>query len=74
MKYFVVDDDDMIIPRNLHIREYDEYYTVHSDKINSRNNPFGQPPVDTPEYLTAVLSVVFVGTQVGSTINKGKNE
>jgi hypothetical protein len=24
--------------------------------------------------LTAVLSVVFVGTQVGSTINKGKNE
>ncbi|MFL6508386.1 MAG: hypothetical protein ACJ704_10690 [Nitrososphaeraceae archaeon] len=99
-KYFVVDDDDMIIPksvrhliddeemylgqkkganrqlhfRNLHIREYDEYYTVHSDKINPRNDPFGQPPVDTPDYLATVLSVVFIGTQVSSTINKGKNE
>jgi hypothetical protein len=40
---------------NLHIREYDEYYTVHSDKINPRSDRFGQPPVDAPEYLAAIL-------------------
>jgi hypothetical protein len=100
VKYFVVDDSDMIIPKsvrpiidyeemylgekkganrqfrfgNLHIREYDEYYTVRIDKIDPRNDPFGQLLVDAPEYLAAILSAVSVGSQINSIINNGKNE
>jgi hypothetical protein len=64
---------------NLHIREYDEYYTVHRDKIDPRKDPLGHLLVDAPEYLIAILSAVFVGSQVGNIIyndnkNSDKNE
>ncbi|MFL6326488.1 MAG: hypothetical protein ACJ71I_03295 [Nitrososphaeraceae archaeon] len=105
VQYFVVDGNDMIIPKsvrpiidyeetflgekkganrqfrfgNLHIREYNEYYTIHRDKIDPRKDPFGHLLVDAPEYLAAILSAVFVGSQVGSIIyndnkNNDKNE
>jgi hypothetical protein len=101
VQYFVLDDNDMIIPKsvrpiidyeetylgekkganrqfrfgNLHIREYDEYYTVHRDKIDPTKDPFGHLLVDAPEYLAAILSAVVVGRQVGSIIyNNDKNE
>jgi hypothetical protein len=105
VKYFVLNDSDMIVPKsvrpiidyeetylgetngakrqfrigNLHIREYDGYYTVHRDKIDPRKDPFGHLLVDAPEYLTAILSAVSVGSQVGSIVyndnkNSDKNE
>jgi hypothetical protein len=35
----------------LHIREYDDYYAVHRDKIDPRTDPLGHLLLDAPEYL-----------------------
>ncbi|MGH9979504.1 MAG: hypothetical protein ACRD8Z_27250 [Nitrososphaeraceae archaeon] len=40
----------------LHIREYDSYYSVHSDKIDPLNDPLGHLIIDAPEYLVGILS------------------
>lgn len=53
---------------SLHIREYDDYYTVHKDKIDPRTDPFGHLLLDAPEYLTGILSLVSVGRQVGDAV------
>ena len=53
---------------NLHVREYNEYYTVHRDKIDPREDPFKHLLVDAPEYLAALLSGVYVGKRVGDIV------
>ena len=40
----------------LHIREYDDYYSVHSDRVNPENDPLGHLIADAPEYLVGILS------------------
>ena len=57
---------------NLHIREYDNHYTVHRDKIDPRMDPLAHLLMDAPEYLTAVLSAVSVGSKVGNAVYEGK--
>jgi hypothetical protein len=59
---------------NLHIREYDEYYSVHLDKIDPMNDPLGHLLVDAPEYLAAIFSAVSVGMQVGSLAYKDNKD
>jgi hypothetical protein len=44
----------------LHIREYDSYYSVHSDKIDPLNDPLGHLIVDAPEYLVGMLSGISI--------------
>jgi hypothetical protein len=44
----------------LHIREYDSYYSVHSDKIDPLHDPFGHLIIDAPEYLVGMLSGLSV--------------
>jgi hypothetical protein len=39
----------------LHIREYDDYYSVHSDKIDPMYDPIGHLVVDAPEYLVSAF-------------------
>lgn len=39
----------------LHIREYDDYYSVHSDKVDPRYDPIGHLVVDAPEYLVSAF-------------------
>lgn len=39
----------------LHIREYDTYYTVHYDKIDPRNDPFGHIIMDASKYFPGVM-------------------
>lgn len=36
---------------NLHIREYDDCYTVHADKVDPRRDPLGHLIRDAPEVL-----------------------
>ena len=53
---------------NLHIREYDNYYSVHYDKIDPRNDPFGHILVDASKYFPGImmlsaLSDYFVGRE-----------
>ena len=45
---------------NLHIREYEEYYTTHMDVIDPRKDPLGHLLIDAPEYLIALLSGLWV--------------
>lgn len=40
---------------NLHIREYDDHYTAHLDKIDPRKDPIGHLLIDAPEYLIPFL-------------------
>lgn len=36
---------------NLHIREYDDKFLVHTDKIDPRKDPIGHLMCDAPEFL-----------------------
>ena len=42
---------------NLHIREYDDHYTVHTDKIDPRKDMLGHLLIDAPEYLIAMKCI-----------------
>jgi len=44
----------------LHIREYDNYYSVHSDKIDPLNDPLGHLIIDAPEYLVGLVSGISI--------------
>jgi hypothetical protein len=58
---------------NLHIREYNEYYTAHMDKIDPNKDALGHLLVDAPQYLVAILAAISVGTRVGSIIHDNNN-
>ena len=63
---------------NLHIREYNDHYAVHLDKVNPKIDPLGHLLIDAPQYLIGALTALIVGERVGSSvynhsIAKGKN-
>ena len=49
---------------NLHIREYDDKFLVHTDKIDPRKDPMGHLIQDAPEVLIGLACAVFGGTQI----------
>ncbi len=55
---------------NLHIREYDDKYLVHMDKVDPRKDPIGHLVLDAPEVLLGVASAFFGGKKVASEIYK----
>ena len=60
---------------NLHIREYDNDYTVHMDSVNPLQNPLGHLLIDAPEYLASAVAAMIVGKQIGATVyTKRKQE
>lgn len=59
---------------NLHVREYNEYYTAHVDKIDPNKDALGHLLFDAPQYLVAILAAISVGSCVASIIhNNNKN-
>jgi len=46
---------------NLHIREYDDKFLVHTDKVDPRVNPFGHLVYDAPEILIGIACGIFTG-------------
>lgn len=60
---------------NLHIREYSNYYSVHSDCINPLHDPLGHLLIDAPEYLVGMLSgiSVYSSLKAGSAIRSKNN-
>jgi len=46
---------------NLHIREYDDKFLVHTDKIDPRINPLGHLVHDAPEVLIGIACGIFSG-------------
>jgi hypothetical protein len=59
----------------LHIREYNSYYSVHSDKIDPLDDPLGHLIIDAPEYLVGILSGLSVySTLKDKSINASKKD
>ena len=46
---------------NLHIREYNDKFLVHTDKIDPRVNPIGHLVYDAPEVLIGIACGIFSG-------------
>jgi hypothetical protein len=55
---------------NLHIREYDDKFLIHIDKIDPRKDPLGHLLYDAPEVLAGLACAVFGGLQVGKSLFK----
>ena len=49
---------------NLHIREYDDKFLVHTDKVDPRKDPIGHLVHDAPEVLIGLTCAVFGGSQI----------
>ena len=57
---------------NLHIREYDSKFTVHSDKVDPRKDPLGHLLFDAQEVLIGLAGAAVSGAAIGSYIYKIK--
>ncbi|MEM2760015.1 MAG: hypothetical protein QXU32_01155 [Nitrososphaerales archaeon] len=57
---------------NLHIREYDDKYVVHMDKVDPRKDPLGHLLKDSPETLIGIASGIYFCVKVGNDIFKRK--
>jgi len=55
---------------NLHIREYDDKYIVHIDKVDPRKNPLEHLMFDAPEVLVGLATAAFGGSKVASYVYK----
>lgn len=55
---------------NLHIREYNNKFLVHVDKVDPRINPLGHLVSDAPEILIGLASAVIGGGKVASFMKK----
>lgn len=59
---------------NLHVREYDDKFLVHTDKVDPRKDPFGHLIFDAPEILIGLACAAIGGGKVASYIyNNQKN-
>lgn len=55
---------------NLHIREYEDKYLVHIDKVDPRKDPLGHLLFDAPEFLVGIGSALWGGKKAASDIFK----
>ena len=49
---------------NLHIREYDDKFLVHNDKIDPRKDPLGHLVYDAPEVLVGLACAIFGASEI----------
>lgn len=49
---------------NLHIREYDDKFLVHVDKIDPRKDPIGHLVYDAPEILVGLACCIFTAAAI----------
>ena len=54
---------------NLHIREYNDKFLVHTDKIDPRVNPIGHLVYDAPEVLIGIACGIFTGVNTARKIS-----
>ena len=55
---------------NLHIREYNDKFLVHTDKIDPRVNPLGHLIHDAPEVLIGIACGIFAGVNTAKKFSK----
>lgn len=53
---------------NLHIREYDDKYTLHVDRFDPRQEPIKHLLFDAPEVLIGAALGIYAGYKVGSSV------
>lgn len=53
---------------NLHIREYNDEFLLHVDKIDPRKDPLGHLAADAPEVLVGIACAVLCGTKATSLV------
>ncbi len=58
---------------NLHIREYDDKFLVHSDKVDPRKDPIGHLVHDAPEVLIGLACAIFGGSQIAKKVLNKKS-
>ena len=49
---------------NLHIREYDDKFLIHTDKIDPRKDPLGHLIYDAPEILIGLAFSIIGGSEI----------
>ena len=59
---------------NLHIREYDDKFLVHTDKVDPRVNPLGHLVCDAPEILIGIACGIFTGVVIGKKFSNKKSK
>lgn len=57
---------------NLHIREYDDKFLVHTDRVDPRRNPIGHLVIDAPEILAGLACAIFSGSRTSGITPGGK--
>jgi len=57
---------------NLHIREYDDRFLVHTDRIDPREDPMGHLIHDAPEVLIGLACAAFTGLQIAKKFRSKK--
>lgn len=55
---------------NLHIREHDDKYLVHMDRVDPRKSPLGHILLDAPEVLVGLVGAAIGGAKVFSYVKK----
>jgi hypothetical protein len=58
---------------NLHIREYDDKYLVHTDKVDPRQNPLGHLIHDAPEVLVGLACAALGTIKIKSALKQKKS-
>ena len=53
---------------------YENYYSVHMDRVDPRIDPLGHLLKDAPEYLTCLMMASTIGLKVGTTFYKKRKE
>jgi hypothetical protein len=56
----------------LHIREYQDFYSIHMDKVDPRIDPIGHLLKDAPEYVICGILASTIGLKVGTAFYKEK--
>ncbi|MEM4277532.1 MAG: hypothetical protein QXG53_00325, partial [Candidatus Nitrosocaldus sp.] len=51
---------------NLHIREYEDRYVVHVDRVDPRRDPLMHVLLDAPELMIASALGIYSGVRLGS--------
>ena len=59
---------------NLHIREYDSKFTIHSDRADPRKDPLGHLLFDAQEVLVGLAGAALGGGLVGKLIYSMKKD
>ena len=54
----------------LHVREYEDAYSVHMDRISPEVSPLGHLLIDAPEYAVGASVGLAIGKKVGMSLYK----